>query len=68
MVIPGYMIGDDWLRESYIRECRDMNQDILGELKKAGNSAIWGNIDFDETKKNEDGSIRKYNAAFVGEK
>lgn len=68
MVIPGYMIGDDWLRNSYIRECRDMNQDILDELKKAGNSAIWGNIDFDETKKNEDGSVRKYNAAFVGEK
>jgi NAD+ synthase (glutamine-hydrolysing) len=68
MVIPGYMIGDDWLRNSYIKECRDMNQDILGELKKAGNSAIWGNIDFDETKKNEDGSIRKYNTAFIGEK
>jgi len=65
MMIPGYMIGDGWLRESYIRECKDMNQDILDGLKQAGNSAIWGNIDYDENKKNNDGSIRKYNAAYV---
>lgn len=65
MTLPGYMIGDMWLRNSYIRECREMNEDILRASKEAQVTVIWGNIDFDPSKKNEDGSIRKYNAAYI---
>lgn len=68
MAVPGYVIGDKWLRDSFVKECRDYNERILEALKKHGNSAIWGNIDFDESKKNNDGSMRKYNTAFVWER
>lgn len=68
MAVPGYVIGDKWLRDSFVKECRDYNERILEALKKHGNSAIWGNIDFDESKKNNDGSMRKYNTAFISER
>ena len=34
MAIPGYMIGDDWLRESFIRDCEAMNGEILDILER----------------------------------
>ncbi|MCH2189170.1 NAD(+) synthase [Candidatus Gracilibacteria bacterium] len=67
MAVPGYMIGDRWNSTSYIQECHEFNEDILDILEARNITGIWGNIDFDETKKNEDGTIRKYNAAFVGQ-
>ena len=48
MAIPGYMIWDKWKSNSFIKECFEMNQDILDELKINWNSAIWWNISFDE--------------------
>lgn len=67
-IISWYMIWDMWLRDSFIKECAGYNERILEALKKYWNSAIWWNIDYDEKKKNQDWSIRKYNTAYVWEK
>ena len=65
MMIPWYMIWDRWLRDEYIEDCRSINEDIIQASGRKKITIVWWNIDFDETKKNEDGSIRKYNAAFM---
>lgn len=65
LVIPGYLVGDEWENESFVHECENMNQEIIDATKGSSMSVIWGNILTDSTKVNEDGRIRKYNAAFV---
>lgn len=65
MVIPGYMIWDDWLYESYIKHCRDFNDEIIRLSGEYWITIVWWNIAFDESKKNEDWSIRKYNGAYI---
>ena len=65
MVIPGYMIWDDWLVESYIRHCEEFNGEIIRLSGEYEISIVWWNIAFDENKKNEDWSIRKYNAVLL---
>nr|MDD3720290.1 NAD(+) synthase [Candidatus Gracilibacteria bacterium] len=65
MFISGYMIGDDFLRDSFIKDCRAKNDVIVELSKKLDITIVWGNIDIDESKKNEDGSVRKYNTAYI---
>lgn len=43
----------------------DMNQEIIDATKGSTLSVIWGNVLIDPNKTNEDGRVRKYNAAFV---
>ncbi|MDD4151862.1 MAG: NAD(+) synthase [Candidatus Gracilibacteria bacterium] len=66
MAVPGYFLGDEWENESFVRECHDMNKEII-ESTKDHSSAIWGNILLDENKINANGSFRKYNAAFLAQ-
>jgi len=65
MVIPGYLIGDNWEREAFLRECEDCGRKIREAAQ--GITIIFGNVGLDWGKKNEDGRIRKYNALFVAE-
>lgn len=63
MAVPGYMLGDEWDNKAFVRDCVAWNDDIVAATQ--GITAIWGNVQTDEQKINEDGRIRKYNAAFV---
>jgi NAD+ synthase (glutamine-hydrolysing) len=65
MAVPGYLLGDEWENAAFVRDCYAYNQAI----KEASTdiAVIWGNIDIDETKRGEDGRIRKYNAAFLAQ-
>jgi NAD+ synthase (glutamine-hydrolysing) len=65
MAVPGYLLGDEWENSSYVKDCFAYNNDI--RIATNGIVAIWGNVDIDTSKKNEDGRIRKYNAAFVAQ-
>ena len=65
MAIPGYMLGDEWENNSFVRECEDMNQEVVDATKGSSMNVIWGNVATDRTRVNEDGRLRKYNAAFV---
>jgi NAD+ synthase (glutamine-hydrolysing) len=65
MAVPGYMIGDEWENESFVRECEDMNADIVAATRGSAMNVIWGNVATDADRRNEDGRLRKYNAAYV---
>lgn len=64
MAVSGYLLGDEWENESFVRECYEMNREII-EATKWGISAIWWNVLVDNGRVNEDWRLRKYNSAFV---
>lgn len=65
MAIPGYLLGDEWENTSYVKDCYLFNDEIKNATENI--IAIWGNVDIDENLRNEDGRIRKYNAAFIAQ-
>ena len=61
LCIPGYLIGDTWEEEAYLRDCitygeqiREMADEIV---------VVFGNIAIDRGKTHQDGRIRKYKVA-----
>jgi len=65
MAIPGYLLGDEWERESFLRECVACGEEICAASE--GIVVVFGNVALDPDRRNEDGRIRKYNAAFVAQ-
>ena len=65
LCIPGYLIGDNWERDAFLRECEACGEKIREASQ--GITIIFGNVGLDWNKKNEDGRVRKYNALFVAE-
>lgn len=65
MAIPGYLIGDNWEREAFLRECAACGEQIRRAAQ--GLTIVFGNVGLDWNRKNEDGRVRKYNALFVAE-
>lgn len=65
MAVPGYLIGDEWERGSFLRECESCGKEICGASR--GIIASFGNVGIDWTRRNEDGRVRKYNSLFVAE-
>lgn len=65
MVIPGYLLGDEWERNSFLRECEACGERIRQASK--GICIVFGNVAIDWRAKNEDGRVRKYNAAFIAD-
>ncbi|MBI3985455.1 MAG: NAD(+) synthase [Lentisphaerae bacterium] len=63
MAIPGYLIGDMWEREAFLRDCQAAGEQIRKASK--GILVVFGNVGVDWKRKNEDGRVRKYNACFV---
>ncbi len=65
MAIPGYLIGDAWERNAFLRECAACGEWIRDAAD--GLVVVYGNVAMDWAKCNEDGRVRKYNALFVAE-
>lgn len=65
MAVPGYLLGDEWENLAFVKDAFGYNQDIVEATK--GIIVIWGNVDIDEKNINEDGRMRKYNAAFIAQ-
>ena len=65
MAVPGYLIGDVWERDAFLRECEECHD----ALRRASEGIIvtFGSVALDRTRRNEDGRVRKYNALFVAE-
>lgn len=59
LCIPGYLIGDLWEQEAFIRECMLSERHI--EEMSDGIAIIFGNVYADWNAINEDGRVRKYN-------
>lgn len=65
MVVPGYLLGDEWERSAFLRECEACGEAIRDASR--GLVVMFGNVGIDWTRKNEDGRARKYNALFTAE-
>lgn len=65
LITTGYMLGDRWENNSFIKEIKDCNE----EIRKAsrGLVVVWGSVQVDWNRIGEDGRPRKYNAAMVAE-
>lgn len=63
LAISGYLIGDMWESESFIRECEELGEEIIKASKDI--FVIFGNVAIDRNKNNFDGRVRKYNALFL---
>ncbi len=63
--VPGYLIGDLWEQTAFIEDCEACGQDIINATADNDLCVVFGNIALDKTKVNEDGRVRKYNAAFI---
>ena len=62
LTISGYLIGDLWENEDFLRDCLDYHHKIA-ELSN-GICIVFGSVGIDPKKRNEDGRVRKYNALF----
>lgn len=65
MVLPGYLIGDEWERHAFLRDCAAAGEAVREQAQ--GIVVVFGNIAMDWRRRNEDGRVRKYNAMFVAE-
>lgn len=63
MCLTGYLIGDLWDQDSFLRECEAYNEKIAAAAR--GMTILWGSCAIDWEKTNDDGRPRKYNAAFA---
>jgi NAD+ synthase (glutamine-hydrolysing) len=61
MAVPGYLLGDTWEREAFLRDCEAWNERIIGATAD-GPAVIFGTVAVDESARGEDGRSRKYNA------
>lgn len=65
MALPGYFVGDGWERPAFIRKCEEFNRRIAALSGDA--VVIFGSVASDPHARNEDGRLRKYNAAFIAQ-
>lgn len=65
LAVTGYLLGDTWERTSFLREA-ELANDVLRQAAQ-NIIVVFGNVGIDWLRKNEDGRVRKYNAAFVAQ-
>ncbi len=77
MALPGYLLGDEWENDAFLRDVAAMNDEIVAHTR-GRTAAVWGSVRpvFGDHfpvlgrvpplgSRGEDGRTRKYNAAFV---
>jgi len=65
MSLPGYFLGDAWERPSFLRRCEDLTQQIAALSTQT--AILFGSVGIDWNARNEDGRVRKFNAAFLAQ-
>ncbi|MEN9810621.1 MAG: hypothetical protein RLZZ488_2188 [Pseudomonadota bacterium] len=65
MALPGYFVGDGWERPAFIQKCEDFNHRIAALSGDA--VVIFGSVATDPRARNEDGRLRKFNAALIAQ-
>lgn len=64
MAIPGYLLGDTWEYEAFLKDCEEYGRRIV-RASTNGICIMFGNVGVDWGKIGEDGRVRKFNAFFV---
>lgn len=65
LAVPGYLIGDLWERTDFLKDCEAYGQQIIAATSEI--TVVFGNVAIDWKRKNKDGHVRKYNAAFTAQ-
>ena len=65
LAVPGSMIGDLWEQTDFLKDCEAYGRQIIAATK--GITVVFGNVAADWKRKNKDGHVRKYNAAFAAQ-
>ncbi|CVK18954.1 NAD(+) synthase [Sporomusa sphaeroides] len=65
MAIPGYLLGDTWEQQAYLRDCEAFGRKIIAAAKDI--CVIFGNVAVDWGKHGDDGRVRKHNACFIAQ-
>lgn len=65
LAVPGSMIGDLWEQTDFLKDCETYGQEIIEAAQDI--IVIFGNVAIDWKRKNKDGHVRKYNAAFAAQ-
>ncbi len=65
MAVPGYLLGDTWEQQAFLRDCEGYGRRIIEA--SAGCCVLFGNVAVDWDKTGEDGRVRKYNAFFIAQ-
>lgn len=63
MCLPGYLIGDLWEQQTFLDDCEYYAQQIVSASQDL--CVMFGSVAVEPDKLNEDGRVRKYNAAFA---
>ena len=63
MALPGYLIGDIWEQQTFLDDCAYYAEKIVAATENI--CVIFGSVATESGKLNEDGRVRKYNAAFA---
>lgn len=63
MCLPGYLIGDLWEQQTFLDDCVYYAQQIAAQAENL--CIVFGSVATETGKINEDGRIRKYNAAYI---
>lgn len=63
LCLSGYLIGDLWEDESFLKDCLYYGE----EIRRLSDSItiVFGNVAVDWNKRNEDGHVRRYNAFYT---
>ncbi len=67
MCIPGYLLGDMWERNAFLRECELWSDRIIAATQGPGPAVVFGTVIADWKCKGEDGRVRKYNGYIVAQ-
>ena len=65
MAIPGYLLGDTWEQQAFLRDCEYHGRRVIDASH--GICVMFGNVGVDWDKCGDDGRVRKYNAFFVAQ-
>ena len=65
LCLSGYMVGDLWDQVPFINDCLYYGDEIVKATANTNLTIIFGNVGIDESLRNLDGSLRKYNALYV---
>jgi NAD+ synthase (glutamine-hydrolysing) len=63
LATSGYLLGDRWEDDSFIREIEQANETI--RKASVGLTVVCGSVRVDRDRIGEDGRVRKYNAALI---
>ena len=65
LCFSGYMVGDLWDQVPFINDCLYYGDELVKATASSNLTIIFGNVGVDESLRNLDGSLRKYNALYV---